>query len=333
MKTFRSIPNAVGLCALLVTAWVAAAAVVTPVQAQTFPDKSRPIKVIVPSGAASVVDLLARAYAKALTDTSGLNVVVENKAGAEMVIGVQALVSAPADGYTLMVTSSSSQVLNPLMIANLPYDPLKDMVPVAGISKGGLVMNLGTSTTFQNGRDLIASARANPGKYTCASASTTTRLACELLQVTAGVKLLNVPYKTTAAAITAVAAGEADMIFVDVGSSRAQWSTGRVRGVAVTQTTRMPTLPNLPTLKEEGATDYDLTAWYAAYAPLKTPPEVLAALRDAMRKAAATKPIAETLVNFSMEPMDLTGEALTAHNRREIDTWGRVVRAQGIKPN
>lgn len=317
----------------LVTLVAAAAAATAFAQPAAYPDKARPIRIIVPSGAASVVDLLARAYAKSLTDTSGLNVVVENKPGAELVIGVQALVAAPPDGYTIMVTSSSSQVLNPVMLNNLPYDPLKDMVPVSGISKGGLVMNLGTSTTFHNARELIAAARANPGKYTCASASTTTRLACELLQATAGVKILNVPYKTTAAAVTAVASGEADMIFVDVGSARGHWQTGRVRGVAVTQATRMPTLPTMPTLKEEGATDYDLTAWYAAYAPNKTSPEVLAALREAMRKAGTTKLIADTLVNFSMEPLELTGDALVAHNRREIDMWSRVVRAQGIKSN
>lgn len=310
----------------------AALALATAAQAQTYPDKGRPIRIIVPSGAASVVDLLARAYAKALTDTSGLNVVVENKPGAELVIGVQAFMASAPDGYTLMLTSSSSQTLNPVMIPNLPYDPLKDMVPVTGVSKGGLVMNMGASTSFKTAREFVAAARAHPGKYTCASASTTTRLACELLQATAGIKLLNVPYKATAAAVTAVSGGEADVIFVDAGSARAQWQSGRLRGVAVTQTTRMSTLPLLPTLREEGLQDFDLTAWYAAYVPLRTPPDTVATLRDAFRKAAATKAIAETLSNFSMEPLDLVGDDLTALNRSEIEMWTRIVRAQSIRP-
>ena len=160
---------------------VAGFAMTTAVQAQTYPDKSRPIKIIAPSGAASVVDLLARAYGKAMAETSSLNVVVDNKPGAEMVIGVQAFTSSAPDGYTAMVTSSSSQTLNPVMIPNLPYDPLKDMVPLTGLAKGGLIMNLGVSTTFKTAHEFVAAARAAPGKYTCSSSSTTTRLACELL--------------------------------------------------------------------------------------------------------------------------------------------------------
>jgi tripartite-type tricarboxylate transporter receptor subunit TctC len=312
------------LCGALVAAGIA--------QAQPFPDPSKPLRIIVPAGAASVTDLLARAYGKAITDTSGLNVIVENKAGAELVIGVQALIASPPDGYTLMFTTSSSQVLNPVMIPNLPYDPLKNMLPLTGVARGGLVMNLGTSTTFQTPREFFAAARANPGKYTCSSASTTTRLACELLQVTTGIKILNIPYKATAAAVTAVSAGETDVVFVDAGSARAQWQSGRLRGVGVTQPSRMPTLPNLPTLREEGATDYDLTAWYAAYAPLGTPPEVATALRNILRKAGSTKSIADTLTSFSLEPLDLVGDDLAAMNRREIDKWGKLVREAGIKP-
>jgi tripartite-type tricarboxylate transporter receptor subunit TctC len=300
--------------------------------AQTFPDPGKQIRIIVPAGAASVTDLLARVYAKAMTETSGVSAIVENRAGAEMVIGVQSFMGSPPDGYTLMFTTSSSQVLNPVMIPNLPYDPLKQMVPISGIARGGLVMNLGPSTPFQNARDFVAAARANPGKYTCASASTTTRLACELLQVTAGVKLLNVPYKATAAAATAVSSGETDVIFIDAGSARALWQTGRLRGVAVTQTTRMPTLANLPTLREDGVADYDLSAWYAAYAPLGTPPDVTATLRAIMRKAGSSKAVIDTLASFSIEPLDLVGDDLTAMNRREIEKWSKLVREQGIKP-
>jgi tripartite-type tricarboxylate transporter receptor subunit TctC len=301
-------------------------------KAQSFPDPSKPIRIIVPAGAASVTDLLARAYAKAITETSSVNVVVENKAGAEMVIGVQAFMGSPPDGYTLMFTTSSSQVLNPVMLPNLPYDPLKSMVPLHGLGRSGLVMNLGPSTPFQTPREFIAAAKANPGKYTCASASTTTRLGCELLAATAGIKLLNVPYKATAAGLTAVSSGEVDVMFVDAGSARALWQTGRLRGVGVTQTTRMPTLPNLPTLREEGAADYELTAWYGAYAPLGTPPDVVATLRNILRKAGSTKAIADTLTSFSSEPLDLVGDDLAAMNRREIEKWGKFVREQGIKP-
>ena len=130
------------------------------VSAQGYPDKSRVVRIIVPTGPASAIDLLARTYQSAVADTTGLNVIVDNRPGAEGVIGVGAFLASPADGYTMLVVSSSMLTLNPVMIPNLPYDPLKDFVPLAGISKAGLVMNLGTSTTFKTARELIAQKRS-----------------------------------------------------------------------------------------------------------------------------------------------------------------------------
>ncbi|MBT2336603.1 tripartite tricarboxylate transporter substrate binding protein [Variovorax paradoxus] len=298
---------------------------------QGFPDKARPMRIVVPAGAGSSGDLLGRALAKAMSDVSGLNVIVENKPGAEMVIGIQSFLAAPADGYTLLLTSSSSQTLNVVMIPNLPYDPLKDMVPLNAIGKSGLVMNLGVSTQFRTGREFVAAARASPGKYTCASSSTTTRMACDLLQATAAVKMLNVPYKTAAAALMGVAGGEADVVFLPDDQARAQWQAGRMRGVAVTQTSRMATLPNLPTLREEGLPEYDLTVWYAMYVGKNTPPEAVSALRDIVGRANRTKPMLDTLAGFSLEPLDLVGADVTAHNRREIETWTKLVKSQALK--
>jgi tripartite-type tricarboxylate transporter receptor subunit TctC len=302
------------------------------VHAQTYPERSRPIKIIVASGVASASDLLARAYAKAITEVSGLTVVVDNKPGAETVIGVQALLASPPDGYTMMVVSSSTTVLNPVMIPNLPYDPLRDLVHLTGIARSSLVMNLGTSTTFKSAREFIAAARAKPGKYTCASATTTTRLACELLQSTAGIEMLGVPYKATAAGITALASGEVDVMFVDVSAVSSQWQAGRVRPVAVTGTSRMQRLADVPTLREQGAPEYDMSAWYAAYFPAKTPPEIAAAMREILRKASRTKLMHDTLNSFAMEPLDLAGDDLRALNRREVEAWARIVRQANIKP-
>jgi tripartite-type tricarboxylate transporter receptor subunit TctC len=299
--------------------------------AQTYPDKSRPIKITVPTGPASAVDLLARAYGKAMTDVSGVPVVVENRAGAEGVPGVQAFMQAPADGYSMLVVSSSLMSLNPVMLPKLPYDPLKDMVPLQGFSQAGLVMNLGASTQFKSAREFMASAKANPGKHTCASATTTTRMACEYLQAAGGVKLLNVPYKTTAAAMLAVASGEADTIFVDAGSAIAQWQTGRVRGVAVTSQDRLSTLPKLPTMREEGVPDYTMSAWYAAYVRADTPPNIVAAMRAILRDVAKRPEIAETLTKYSMDPLPLVGDDLANLNRREIERWSKLVRDNNIK--
>lgn len=225
----------------------------SPAHAQAaYPDHGRPIRIITPTGAGSIVDLLARAQAKAMADVTGLNVVVENKPGAELVLGIQAFMNSPADGYTMLVTSSSSQTINPVLMPQLPYNPLTDFAPLKGIATGSLIMNLGPSTAFKSPREVVAAAKASPGKYTCGSASTSTRLACELFDATAHIQTLNVPYKTVAAAMTALAAGETDMFFIDIDSSRAQWQSGRVRGIATTSSERLGVLPQMPTLKEEG---------------------------------------------------------------------------------
>jgi tripartite-type tricarboxylate transporter receptor subunit TctC len=299
--------------------------------AQQYPDKSKAIKMIVPTGPASAVDLLARALARAIADEAGLNVIIDNKPGAENVIGVQALVSSPPDGYTLFANSNSSQSLNPVLIPDLRYDPLKDMQPVATMSKTGLIMNLGAGTPFKSAREFVEAAKKAPGKYTCATATTTKRMACEMLQARAGIKLLVIPYKATAAAMIALSSGEADTIFVDAGTAQGQWQSGRVRGVAVTLPERMKALPQLPTLREEGVANFNMTAWYAVYAPEKTPAAVAAAFREIVRKATKSKGFSDTLTQFAMEPLDLSPDEVKELIRREIHMWTDVVREQNIK--
>lgn len=301
--------------------------------AQTaYPDKSKPLKIILPQGPGSASDVLTRSFAKAITDVSGLNTVIEYKPGAETVIGVQALLTAPADGYTMLLVSSSTPVLNPIMIPNLPYDPLRDFIPLVGISKVMLTLNLGPSTPFKSAREFVTAAKANPGKYTFASSTTTTRLAGELLQSLAGINLLNIPYKTTAAGTTALAAGEVDLMMVDASSVRPHWDSGRVRGLAVSGATRSATLPQLPTVREEGVADYDVTAWFATYFAAKTPPEVVTAMRELLVKAAKSPGFVETLARANMDALDLVGEDINALTRKEIEMWTKVVRAANLAP-
>jgi tripartite-type tricarboxylate transporter receptor subunit TctC len=299
---------------------------------QTYPDKSKPLHIVLPQGPGSASDVVTRSLAKAITDVSGLNVVIDYKPGAETVIGVQALLNAPQDGYTMMMVSSSTPVLNPIMIPNLPYDPLRDFIPLVGISKVMLAFNLGPSTSFKSVREFVEAAKANPGKYTFGSATTTSRLTGELLQSLAGIKLLNVPYKTTAAGLTAVAAGEVDLMFADAASARPLWDTGRVRYLAFTGSTRSSIMSQVPTMKEEGVPDYDLVAWFATYFAAKTPPDAVTAMREILRKAVKTPAFVETLTKANMEPLDLAGEEINAMTRREIETYTTVLRAANLVP-
>lgn len=307
--------------------------VATAASAQTYPDKSKVFKFILPFGAGSSVDMLARAYVKVLAETEGLNVVVENKAGAETVLGVQSLLAAPKDGYSMMLTTSSTMTLNPVMTPNLPYDVFKDLTPLVGVGKVVVALNLGTSTPFKTAREFIAAAKSNPGKYTCGSASANSRLSCELLQSQAGIKLVNVPYKATAAGLTALAAGEIDMMFADPGSSTPLWQSGRIRAVAQSGVTRTPGLPQVPTLREEGVPDYEVVAWFASYMASGTPPQTVEAMRQVLIRASRTKAIADTLVSLGLEPMPLVGDDLTKLNRKEIDLWSKVIREANIKFN
>lgn len=316
----------------MAAALLAGVALLTPVfaPAQTYPDKSRIVRIVVPSGPGSALDSLARSYERAMAGVTDLKFIVENKPGADGVIGVQSVLTAPGDGYTMLLASSSMMALNPVMIPDLVYDPLKDLQPLASISQAGLVMSLGSGTTFRRLSEFVAAARAAPGKYTCATSSATLTMSCEFLQASAGVKLLVVPYRTTAAALVALASGEADAIFLDAGSAIAQWNSGKVRGVVSTTAKRQAALPDLPTTQEEGLPDFRVSAWYAFYFKAGAPSEAAAAMRDLLRKAAQRPEVRNALRMFVHEQTDLTVEELVALNRSEIENWRTLIRNHNI---
>jgi tripartite-type tricarboxylate transporter receptor subunit TctC len=254
--------------------------------------------------------------------------VVENKPGAEGVIGVQAAKSAPPDGYTIMMTSNSTQVLNVLMLRKIPYDPVADFVPLVGAGTIPVVMYVGAASPFKTAQEFVAAARANPGKYTFGSFSTTGRMAVEMLEQYGGIKLLPVPYKTQSEVLTAVSSGELDMAFATVLSANAFNNSGRIRALGVSSTSRLKDLPNVPTLREQGLPNYSFTSWLATYAPAKTPPAISSALLDILQKASRTTVVQEALAKYGIDPLNLSGEQLTAMQRAEVEKWGKLVRSQ-----
>jgi len=299
--------------------------------AQGFPDKSKPLKMIVPSGAGSTGDVVARAYGRAITEVSGWPVVVENKPGAEGVIGLQAVKSSPADGYTIMMTSNSTQVLNVHMLPSVPYDPVADFVPLVGTGRIALVMYVGAGTPFRTVNDFVTAAKASPGKYTFGSNTATGRLAAELVEHLAGIKLLPVPYKTLPEVFTAVGSGELDMGFGTEASAAAFYKAGRVRPLAVSGSSRLKGLPDVPTLQEAGLRDYEFDSWLATFAPAGTPAPVAASLRDILRRAGRTQVVADMRQTFALDPMDIGGDELMAMQRNEIARWGKLLRAMAPK--
>lgn len=320
-----------GRLALAFTAVLLCLGLLSPyASAQVYTDKSRAIRVIVPFGAASSTDILARALAKGISEVAGLNVIVDNRAGAEGQIGMAAAKAAPPDGYTLAMTTSSTQVLNPHMIPNLAYDPVADFTPVAGIGKFALILNAGPSVTQPNLRELLKAARANPGKFSFGSGTATTRLAAELLESVGGIKLLAVPYKSQADAILGLAGGQVDMVFMDLPGSSPHYKSGRVRPLAVTGALRMSALPDVPTAQEEGLPGYEVTGWWAAYFPAKTPPAMVAAMRDIIEKAMKTQPVKDALTTFGLEPLSLSGEAFATFQQNESQRMGKLIRGANL---
>ncbi|EER60277.1 conserved hypothetical protein [Acidovorax delafieldii 2AN] len=315
---------------LLATAAFGAASALSPMAfAQAFPDKSKPIRAIAPFGAGTSADVLARAIARAMGELYGVNVVIDNRVGADGVIGVQAVKASPPDGYTVFITSLSTQVVNPHTFKKLPYDPMADLIPLAGVGKTALMLNMGPSTTFKTAREFIAAAKANPGKYTIGSGTATTRMAGEMFSRAAGVQTLSVPYKALVDAMTNLAGGQIDAVLVDAAVAGPFYKQG-VRAVATTGATRPALMPQVPTLQEEGLSGFEVVGWFAAYAPAKTPPATVAVLRDMVSKAVKSKYVTDVYTNFSMEPLDFSGNELDAFQRAEFEKWGNAVQAAGL---
>lgn len=303
-----------------------------PASAQGYPEKDRTYKIVVPGGAASAIDMLARAYSKALGDVAGLKFIVDNRAGAEGVTGVMAALSAPADGHTVLFSSSSMVVLNPVMLPKITtYDPTKDLEPLMTISKADLILSLGASTNMRSVRDFVAAAKKSPGKYTCATTSTTSKMSCEYFQRSAGIEMLAVNYKTTGAAVMAVAAGEVDTMIVDAGSFLTGWNTGKMWPVAIAAEKRDPDLPDLPTMAEQGVSNFKMSAWYGAFFKAGTPPERVAAMRDIFLKASEAPEVKSALKIFLHKQYNLTGKEATAMHKAELDHWMKFVREQNIR--
>ncbi|MBT2305444.1 tripartite tricarboxylate transporter substrate binding protein [Variovorax paradoxus] len=294
---------------------------------QPYPEKGRPIRLVVPFGPGSGTDLIARAYGRAMSEQAGATVVVENKPGAEGVIGVEAVKNAPADGYTFLIANTSTHVLNVHMLQKIPYDPVADFVPLAGVAKFALVLNAGPSTKFKNAREALEAIRAQPGKYSYGSGTTSTRLGMEMLEHLANVKMLSVPYKSMAQATSALAAGEVDFLINDVATAKPHYDAGRVRPLGATGRERLSALPTVSTLKDQGVEGYDLSGWFAMFAPANTPPAVAATLRTMLREAAKSKYVADALAANSYEPLDVEPSQLSAMERADIERWGNLLKA------
>ena len=251
-------------------ALLVAATVLTPLGAfaQAFP--SKPVTFVVPFAAGSATDQLARALGNSFTEQTKQAVVVENKAGASGMLAAQAVARAPADGYTVLITTNTTQAANEHLYKKLAYDPVKDFAPVTGLGKGGQVLVVNTASPYKSVAELLAAARAKPGKISFGSGSSSSRIAGELFQQMADVQILHVPYKSNPLAITDLLGGQIDMMITDTSTGVPQIKGGKLRALGVSTSKRLALLPEVPTIDEAGVKGYDMGYWFAAYVPAGT---------------------------------------------------------------
>jgi tripartite-type tricarboxylate transporter receptor subunit TctC len=308
---------------------VATCSLVAASSVHAFPDKN--ITLIVPFGAGTAVDANGRDVAQALGTLPKVNVVVDNRAGAEGTIGAMAVLNAPADGHTLMMTSSSIPVLDPLLKKSMQFDPLKDFVPICTIARTSNVVNITGTNPIKSAAELIAAAKAQPGKLTFAYSSATTRLAGELFAQAAGISLTGVPYKASGAGLTDVASGVVDLFFIDHVSVSPLLQGGKVRALAVSGDKRVGALPSVPNAREIGVPGYTIQPWFGVYVSAKTPPATVAQLRELLATALSAPTAKANMEKRGQDPLLLCGDAMAKFQAEEIELWRGVLKKAGIE--
>jgi tripartite-type tricarboxylate transporter receptor subunit TctC len=318
---------AAAFAAALVTIGLAA----NPASAQDYP--TRQVQVIVPSTAGGGTDINARLFADQLSRQLGQAFFVDDRPGAGSVVGTVAAANATPDGYTLLAGLIADMAVNPSLFANLPYDPVKDFVPVAMFSKYPFVVVVSKNFPAHSIKELIALAKEKPGEINYASAGNGTgqHLSTELFKLTTGINLTHVPYRGAQPAYADVISGQVPVFFDNLASALGQIQAGTVRALAVTGTERSPLLPDVPTVAEAGVPDYQYYVWFGLWAPKNTPQPIVDKLHAAVTKALADPQLKQRLAAVAGEPFDMPLADITPFVKTEIAKWADVVKRGGVK--
>ena len=305
--------------------------VATSATAQTFP--VRPLRIIVPFGAGTGSDVLARTLGTKLSQSLGQPVTVENREGAGGLMGARALLSAPADGYTLMLVANPF-VVSPLLYREPPYDPLKDFVPVAKLATVPNLLVVNAAVPVQTAADLIAYAKANPGRLNYASSGkgTPSALEMELLKATFGVDIVEVPYKSTAQAMTDLIGGQVGVYYPTLPAALPHVRTGRVQALGVGGHKRAASLPEVPTMAEAlGLPGYDAHTWYGVVVAAGAPAAAVTKLNTEIAKAMQDPALKERLASLGAEPASGNADDFSRQMRAEVQKWSKLIHALGLQ--
>lgn len=310
----------------------AAALALLPLAASGQDYPSRPVKLVVPFGPGTTTDIIARVVGEALARPLGQPVVVENKAGAGGNIGSDLVAKSPADGYTLLMGTVGTHAINPGLYRKMPYDALKDFAPLAFAGYTPTLLVVAANSPLKTLKDLQAQA-AKPGGVSFASAGngTSGHLAGELLKARIGGDLMHVPYKEGGLAMSDVMAGQVQFMFYHPAAVLPQMKAGKLRALGASSAKRSSAASDVPTLMEQGVSDFDLVAWFMLYAPAATPAPVLARLRDAANQALAQPEVAAKLGAQGLELRSMKPDELMAFGRTEITKWSELVKRSGAQ--
>jgi tripartite-type tricarboxylate transporter receptor subunit TctC len=323
MKTFAH----VALAASLALSALAPESVV----AQAYPTKA--VRLVCPYAPGGATDIISRAVAIELTKTLGQAVTVDNRPGAGANLGSEMVARSAPDGYTMLTSASSLHGITPFLYTKLNYDPNKDLVPVIVLASFANVLVLHPGVKANSVAELIALAKAQPGRLTCASSGSgsTIHMSCEMFKHMLGLDITHIPYKGSGPAVTDLMGGQVDMMFDNIPSSISHIRSGKLRALATTGAKRAASLPDLPTMIESGVPGYESTAWFGLAMPAGTPKEIIARMNAEGQKATKAPDFIKRMSDLGYEIVGGTPEQMAAMIQDEIRRWGPIVKASGAK--
>lgn len=296
--------------------------------ADGYPNK--PISLVVPFAAGGGSDQIARGFAKVLEAALPAVVVVENRPGASGILAAQSVARAAPDGYTLFMTTNTTQSAAPHLFKKLPYDPVADFEPITAVARGSVILVVAGSSPIRSVAELIAEGKKR--QMTFGAATSSARVAAEMFGQVTGVKSLHVPYKAIQQVLTELIGGQIDYTFGDSTTAFPLHKAGRLRALGYAGSKRSPAMPEVPTFQEAGLKDFEFYYWAAFYAPKGTPPEIVKRLNEVLVRGNQTEGMLAIYAQALMEPFTTTPEGLAAFQRDETMKWGRVIKAAGIEP-
>lgn len=309
------------------------ATVSAPAHAEGYPERS--ISWVVPFPPGGAMDAIARVLGESMSQDLGQSIVVENKPGAGGNIGASYVAKAKPDGYTIMIVANGMAV-NPAMYKKLSYDPISDFTPISLLAAvPNILVTQASRSDVNSVQDVISQARAEPGKYSYASAGvgTSIHLAGALFTYLEKLDMLHVPYKGSGPAVSDLISGQVDYMFDSITSAKPYIDAGRLKALGITTTTRSSSLPDLPTLAESGVEGYELTPWFATFAPAGTSPEIIEKLNTSMLKAMESEKVKKIFGTIGAEQIGSTPEALQVYLSDETRKWKKIIAETGISAN